>query len=262
MKRRKLMATAVASVLVAAQMVMPVAAATGSGQVDVDVENTDTVLRVQVPTDLKVAVDEYEIAKDGSQISSAAFEMVNKSAIPVSVAVTSTATLDTGITLAETEELDSTKDEMWLAVAAQTEKNKYGAEKIGDLTSKSANVATFDKTNKKAAQTFYLAEATGNVVYKFVDVTTAGEIGDGNSFGQYHALSAVSAPAAVTDQTSLENAVKAGDVYAVDKTTFAVTKLEKTAAPSVTWANTNDYYTAADAVTGLTNIEPGSSGAF
>lgn len=66
MKRKKLMATAVASALAAAQMVMPVAAATGGGSVDVNVQNTDTVLRVQVPTDLVVAVDEYEIAKDGS----------------------------------------------------------------------------------------------------------------------------------------------------------------------------------------------------
>ena len=158
MKRKKLMATAVASALAAAQMVMPVAAATGGGSVDVNVQNTDTVLRVQVPTDLVVAVDEYEIAKDGSQISSAAFEMVNKSAVPVSVAVTSTATLGTGITLAATNEVDNTADEMWLAVAAQTAKDKYGVEKIGDLTSKSANVATFDATSKAAAQTFYLAE--------------------------------------------------------------------------------------------------------
>ncbi len=114
MKRKKLMATAVASALAAAQMVMPVAAATGGGSVDVNVQNTDTVLRVQVPTDLVVAVDEYEIAKDGSQISSAAFEMVNKSAVPVSVAVTSTATLGSGITLAATNEVDNTADEIWL----------------------------------------------------------------------------------------------------------------------------------------------------
>ena len=183
MKRKKLMATAVASALAAAQMVMPVAAATGGGSVDVNVQNTDTVLRVQVPTDLVVAVDEYEIAKDGSQISSAAFEMVNKSAVPVSVAVTSTATLGTGITLAATNEVDNTADEMWLAVAAQTAKDKYGVEKIGDLTSKSANVATFDATSKAAAQTFYLAEAGGDVVYNFVDVATAGDVGEGNSFG-------------------------------------------------------------------------------
>ena len=41
---------------------------------------------------------------------------------------------------------------------------KYGVEKIGDLTSKSANVATFDDASKMAAQTFYLAEAGGTVV--------------------------------------------------------------------------------------------------
>lgn len=251
MKRRKLMATAVAGMLAAAQMVMPVAAATGSGSVDVDVENTDTVLRVQVPTDLKVAVDEYEMAKDGSQISSAAFEMVNKSAIPVSVAVESTATLGTGITLAATDELDSTKDEMWLAVAAQTEADKYGVEKIGDLTSKSANVTTFN-SSKKAAQTFYLAEATGNVVYKFVEVTTAGEVPEGDSFGEYHALTPMTvATAGTSEQDDLDDLLAAGDVYVVKKDDSSVTKVEK--GSTATWANTNDYYTAAAAVTPLTN---------
>lgn len=253
MKRKKLMATAVASALVAAQMVMPVAAATGSGSVDVDVQNTDTVLRVQVPTDLVVAVDEYEIAKDGSQISSAAFEMVNKSAVPVSVSVTSAATV-TGVTLAATDEVDNTKDEMWLAVAAQTEKNKYGVEKIGDLTSKSANVATFGGTNKDAAQTFYLAEATGNVVYKFVDVTTAGEIGEGNSFGEYHALTAITLTAS-SEQSDLDAKIAAGDVYEVAQANSTVTKIEK--GSSATYSPTSDYYTAATVTTALTNIAVG-----
>ncbi len=255
MKRKKLMAAAVASALAAAQMVMPVAAASGSGSVDVDVENTDTVLRVQVPTDLVVAVDEYEIAKDGSQISSAAFEMVNKSAVPVSVAVTSTATLGTGITLAATNEVDNTADEMWLAVAAQTAKDKYGVEKIGDLTSKSANVATFDATSKAAAQTFYLAEAGGDVVYNFVDVATAGDVGEGNSFGEYHALTAVTLNSG-TEQTDLEAAIAAGDVYVVAQADSTVTKIEK-GSSGVTHAATNDYYTAAAASTPLANIPVG-----
>ena len=255
MKRKKLMATAVASALAAAQMVMPVAAATGGGSVDVNVQNTDTVLRVQVPTDLVVAVDEYEIAKDGSQISSAAFEMVNKSAVPVSVAVTSTATLGSGITLAATNEVDNTADEMWLAVAAQTEKGKYGVEKIGDLTSKSANVATFDAANSKAAQTFYLAEAGGNVVYNFVNVTTAGDVGEGNSFGEYHALTAVSLGSG-SEQHDLETAVAAGDVYAVAKADSTVTKIEK-GSTGVVYAATNDYYIAAAASTPLASIPVG-----
>lgn len=253
MKRKKLMATAVASALVAAQMVMPVAAATGSGSVDVDVQNTDTVLRVQVPTDLVVAVDEYEIAKDGSQISSAAFEMVNKSAVPVSVAVTSTATV-TGVALSATNEVDNTADEMWLAVAAQTAKNEYGVEKIGDLTSKSANVATFDGTSKTAAQTFYLAEATGNVVYNFVDVTTAGDVGEGNSFGEYHALTAITLSTG-NEQSDLNTQIAAGDVYEVAQADSAVTKIEK--GSSATYSTTSDYYTAAASTTGLTNIAVG-----
>lgn len=255
MKRKKLMAAAVASALAAAQMVMPVAAASGSGSVDVDVENTDTVLRVQVPTDLVVAVDEYEIAKDGSQISSAAFEMVNKSAVPVSVAVTSTATLGTGITLAATNEVDNTADEMWLAVAAQTAKDKYGVETIGDLTSKSANVATFDATSKAAAQTFYLAEAGGTVVYHFVDVATAGEVGEGNSFGEYHALTAVTLGSG-SEQVDLETAIAASDVYAVAQADSTVTKIEK-GSTGVTYAGTNDYYTAAPTSTPLANIPVG-----
>lgn len=254
MKRKKLMATAVASALAAAQMVMPVAAATGGGSVDVNVQNTDTVLRVQVPTDLVVAVDEYEIAKDGSQISSAAFEMVNKSAVPVSVAVTSEATV-TGVTLAATDKVDNTADEMWLAVAAQTAKDKYGAGSVGDLTSKSANVATFDDASKMAAQTFYLAEAGGTVVYNFVDVTTVGEIGEGNSFGEYHALTAVTLGSG-SEQNDLENAVAAGDVYAVAQADSTVTKIEK-GSTGVNYAVTNDYYTAAPATTPLANIPVG-----
>ena len=256
MKRKKLLATAVASTLVAAQMVMPAAAATGSGSVDVDVENTETVLRVQVPTSLQVAVDEYEIAKDGSQISSAAFEMVNKSAVPVAVAVTSTATIAAGINFAESDEVDNTADEMWLAVAAQTEKGKYGVEKIGDLTAKSANVESFDKTAKTAAQTFYLAEATGNVTYKYVDVTTAGVVGAGDSFGEYHALTAMTITTAGTsEQSDLDALLATGDVYAVAQADSAVTKLEK--GSQAIYAGTNDYYTAADAVTSLGGIAVG-----
>ena len=161
MKKKKLLAAVMTGTLAAAQMTMPVMAATGTGSVDVDVQNTDTVLRVQVPTALKVAVDEFETAKDGSQISSAAFEMVNKSAVPVSVAVESTVTLGTGVVLAESaDDVDNTATEMWLAVAAQTEKDKYGATTVGELTAESANVESFDATSKKAAQTFYLAEGT------------------------------------------------------------------------------------------------------
>lgn len=252
MKRKKLLATAVASTLVAAQMVMPAAAATGGGSVDVDVTNTDTVLRVEVPTSLQVAVDEYEIAKDGSQISSAAFEMVNKSAVPVSVAVTSTATV-TSVTLADSDEVDNTADEMWLAVAAQTEKGKYGVENIGDLTAKSVNVATFAEASKEAAQTFYLAEAGGNVTYKYFEATAAGKVPEGHSFGEYYKLTDVTI--GTTDaQGDLDTAVAASDVYVVKTADGTVTKVDKgTSAPGVD-DTTYDYYTAAAAPTAQTAI--------
>lgn len=75
MKKRKLFSTVVTGALIAAQMTMSVMAATGS--VNTDVTTKNAVIRVQVPTKLGVAVDEFETAGDGSQIYSEEFGIKN-----------------------------------------------------------------------------------------------------------------------------------------------------------------------------------------
>lgn len=255
MKRKKLLSTAVAGMLVAAQMVMPVMAADGGG-FDVDLTTKTGVLRVEVPTSMAVAVDQFEIAQTGAQIESGEFNMTNKSEMDVKVTVTSTATLGTDISLvsSRTAAENSTGDEAWLAVAAKTAANSYDdtttttpAEDYWDLTDANANVTTFGDGNK-AEQTFYLEKATGGASYKLAVPDANGKVTVG-SYTQFYLLTEL-APQP-TDDATLQTAVNDNDVYVVATTDIStdessVTKIAKgTTVASSTWAGTNTYYTAA-----------------
>ena len=87
MRNKKLLSTVVATAMIAT-MAMPVMAADG-GQVDVDVDTKTAVIRVQVPTSLAVAVNQFEKEDKGSQIYSEPFPITNMSEIPVELTVDS-----------------------------------------------------------------------------------------------------------------------------------------------------------------------------
>ena len=264
MKRKKLLSSAVAGMLVAAQMAMPVMAADG-GSIDVDVTTKTGILRVEVPTTLAIAVDQFETTDAGTQIYSEAFTIANKSEVNVKVSVTSTATIGSNVTLA-TKKADvatatGTNGTAWLAVAASLDGSKYEANnKLGDLTEGSANVATFAKgsTATTAAQTFYLKKGTGNAAYKLLKPSADGKNND-VSYAQFYKLTALTSQP--TSDTELQTAVNASDVYVVvtaDAGTDGkpVTKIAKgSTVASNTWAGTNTYYTAADAATATADLK-------
>nr|WP_300821996.1 hypothetical protein [uncultured Schaedlerella sp.] len=252
MRSKRFLSTVVATALVATTMAMPVMAADG-GSVDVDVTTKNAVIRVEVPTSLEIAVDQFEIAETGTQIHSTPFTMKNKSGVGVKVGVTSTATATAGLvaTVDAVEKSTSTTGEAWLAVAAQTAAGSYGAD-LKDLTEASPNVATFDSTNKSAAQTFYLAKGTGDVEYKVLTPTAAGKVGD-VSYAQFYELINKTTDiqgATGNEQSTLDALLAAGDVYvgtAAAADGAALTKVDKGVAH--TYDAAEFYYTAADTVT-------------
>ncbi len=257
MKAKRFLSTVVAGALVAAQMAMPVMAADG-GEVEVDVTTRTAVIRVEVPTTLAIAVNQFEKGDTGSQVYSEAFDITNKSEIPVKVSVTSTASLDTTkpITLTATKEAaagDTSADgAAWLAVAAKTSASKYIEESgkdVKDLTEANTNVTTFAqgteaaKSTAKAEQTFYLsAEASPSVTYTKVAPTDADELAAAKkiSYAKFYELTELTLTAS-SEQDELDAAIAAGDLY--QETAGALTLIEK--GGTVTWATGNKYYTAA-----------------
>lgn len=284
MKKKKLFSVAVAGMLVAAQVVMPASAATGSTAVTVSTKLP--VVRVQVPTKLVVAVDEFEMTEKGTQIASEEYYIRNYSTIPVHVKAEST------ITAASTAALVAKKTDVvpnttnaangnaWLAVAAQVSAGKYIADstkKIGDLTEASENVKTAVTSGTAVVQDFYLANGSGNVTYKMVKVGTddltawpvsyaqfyelteytvadaTDEAGSGKTFnGATKDADTVSAPAK-TNTKILRELLAAGDVYAVKTSDIAigvsVTKMTSAEAESATFDAAKTYYSLAAAAT-------------
>lgn len=265
MRNKKLISSALAGMLVVAQMAMPVMAADG-GSVDVTVTTKTGILRVEVPTTLAIAVDQYETTDSGTQIYSEDFTIVNKSEVNVKVSVASTATVKDGIELAakraDVAKATGTNGTAWLAVAASLDGSKYETNnKLTDLSEASANVTTFAKngTATTAAQTFYLKKGTADTeAYKLLVPVADGK--DNNvSYAQFYKLTALATQPTSDDE--LQTAVNANDIYVVVKTAAgtdgtAVTKIAKgsTVAAS-TFAATNAYYTAADAATAVANLE-------
>lgn len=252
MRNKKLFSAVVATTL-AATMAMPVMAADG-GTVDVDVSTKSAVIRVEVPTSMEIAVDQFESVDAGAQIYSTPFTMKNKSGVGVKVGVSSTATATAGLvsSVDAVEKSTAAAGEAWLAVAAQTEAGKYGAE-VGELTEASANVATFDGTTKKAEQTFYLGKGTGNVEYKMLYPAKANEAGD-TSYSQFYELTAVTTNSG-TEQADLDAAIAQKDVYVATAAAAdgnALTKVEKGTAH--TYDAAEFYYTAADTATAAGSV--------
>ena len=268
MKRKKVLSTAVAGALVAAQMAMPVMAADG-GSLDVDVTTKTGVLRVEVPTNMAIAVDQFEITQTGAQIASGTFDMTNKSEVNVKVAVTSTVELGDGITLASAK--DAVKgNEAWLGVAAKTAANSYDdlttddsndpnntggtntlVEDYWDLSEKNANVTSFARG--EARQTFYLEKGTGTVEYKMAqaDASAAMTV---QSYAQLFELTALTPTS--NDDAGLQAEVDKGDVYYVvtadigeGATVKKIAKGTTVAGSADAYASINTYYTAAAVAT-------------
>lgn len=244
MKNKRFLSTVVATALVATTMAMPVMAADG-GELDVGVETKTAVLRVQVPTSMEIAVNQFEMGDTGSQIYSSDFAMENNSQIPVKVDVTSTATLKSSTQLLDTKAAAaaSTKaGKAWLAVAAKTAATSYAdgsATAIGDLAESNDNVTTFAQsgTTATAKQTFYLKESS-DMKYKLLN---AGEDKSGLTYAQFYELT----PVTVADATALANLIKEKDVYVATAAAAdgqSLTKVDK--GGTHTYAGTEVYYTA------------------
>lgn len=261
MKRKKLLSTILTGALMASQMVMPVMAA--DGQVDVDLTTKTGVVRVEVPTTMAIAVDQFEIGQAGAQLASSEFDMVNKSEMAVKVEVTSTVTLGEGISLVPSVDAvkKSTGNDAWLAVAAKTASGSYddpkttgedATEDSWDLTEASSNVTTFATSEgaSTAEQTFYLAKALGTEEYKLAVADDSGKIGV--SYAKFYALTEDNT---ITDDASLAAAVAAHDVYVMAKDAAdgaTVTKIAEGGTGTYD-GDANAYYTAAaDAATTIT----------
>lgn len=268
MKRKKLLSSAVAGMLVAAQMAMPVMAADG-GNFDVNVTTKTGILRVEVPTTLAIAVDQFETTDAGTQIYSEEFTIANKSEVNVKVSVTSTATIGSNVTIAakkaDVATATGTNGTAWLAVAAKKSATNYeaasGNDNFANLNDASANVTTFAKgsTATTAAQTFYLKKGTANsATYKLLK-PSADEKNNGVSYAQFYKLTALTTQP--TSDSELQTAVNASDVYVVVTTDAGtdgkpVTKIAKgSTVANSTYANTNTYYTAADAATATADLK-------
>lgn len=265
MKGKKLVSILTAGAL-AATMAMPAMAADG-GEVNVDVTTKTGILRVQVPTSLAVAVDQFETTDVGSQIYSEDFTITNMSEVNVKVNVTSTATIGTGVTLAskraDVATATGANGMAWLAVAARLDGSKYETNnKLADLNEASANVTTFAKsgTATTAAQTFYLAKSTANVstaTYKMMKPSADGKTD--TSYAQFYKLTKKSFTAN-SEQDELDALLAENDVYVLASTTetddAALTKTAKNATVgTLTYAGTNSYYTIADTATPVKDVK-------
>lgn len=272
MKGKKLLSMLTAGTL-AATMAMPVMAADG-GTVDVDVTTKTGILRVEVPTTLAVAVDQFETSGTGTQIYSEEFTIANKSEINVKVGVTSTATVKEGVQLAakraDVGTATAAGGTAWLAVAAKKSADNYeagsGNDNFANLNEGSANVTTFAKgsTATTAAQTFYLKKGTADsAAYKLLKPTADKET-NGTTYAQYYKLEALGTQPGNAD--ALQAAVNSSDIYSVVSADIAdgadVEKIEKGTTlgnPNHVWANTNTYYTAAAAPTAIADLKAADS---
>lgn len=261
MKGKKLVSILTASAL-AATMAMPTMAADG-GTIDVGVTTKTGILRVDVPTTLAIAVDQFETTDAGSQIYSEDFTIANKSEVNVKVSVTSTATVGSNVTLAskraDVATATGTNGTAWLAVAASLDGSKYEANsKLGDLSEASANVTTFAKngTATTAAQTFYLKKGQADTdTYKLLKPSADAKNND-VSYAQFYELTAIATQP--TSNETLAAEVAANDVYVGSGTSgnetdgAVLTKIAKGSivdASNNSWVSGKVYYTIANAAT-------------
>lgn len=269
MKGKKMLSMLTASAL-AATMVMPVMAADG-GEVDVDVTTKTGILKVEVPTTLAIAVDQFETSNVGTQIYSDEFTIENKSEVNVKVGVTSTATVKDGVALAakraDVDTATAAGGTAWLAVAAKKSASNYeaagGNDNFANLNEAAANVTTFAKngTATTAAQTFYLKKsAASSATYTLLKPSADGKNNDIN-YAQFYKLTALTTQP--TTDATLQTAVNASDVYVVVTANAGndgetVEKIEKgttIGTPGPAYDGDNTYYTAAAAPTAKADLK-------
>ncbi len=274
-KWKKATSATVAGAIIAAQALMQVSAA--GGTINAEMSTKSPILRVQVPTKMAVAVNEFEMGDTGSQVSSDKFDMKNLSEIPVNVKVTSTAELGANVALVSTREAaqsstDTAKPAMWLAaVAAVNNTPEYatGTDKtIGGVTGSEDNATAFgakDTNNKsKAVQSFYLQAATA-AQYKAAIGDATGDIGAGADF---YALTEISG---LTDAASATAAAADKDIYVIKDgtapsgtTAVAIAKIDAGATVGAgDWTdNTSKAYSVAAAPTAFATVAADSSGIY
>lgn len=268
MKRsKKAVSAAALSAILAAQAVMSVAAAGGS--IDVDMSTKSPILRVEVPTKMAVSVNEFEMGDAGSQITSAAFTMKNLSEIPVTVKVSSEATVDAATALVSTKQAavdstDATKPAMWLAAVAAVADNSgtleyaTGTDKtVAGLAGTEANISAFgtkDATTNKSTvnQTFYLQAAT-TATYKGITGNEVDAAATDIGGADFYELTGVTP--ATDDAAGATKLAETQDIYiGTVPTSGAPAALKKVAkggtVASGDWtASTTKAYTIADAPT-------------
>ncbi len=264
MKGKKLVSILTAGAL-AATMAMPAMA--DGGEVNVDVTTKTGILRVEVPTTLAIAVDQFETSDVGSQVYSGEFTIANRSEVNVKVNVTSTATVESSVTLAakraDVAAAAGTNGTAWLAVAAKKSANNYeaasGNDSFANLNEASANVTTFAKngTAITAAQTFYLKKGQANsAAYKLLKPEADGKNND-VSYAQFYKLTEIGTQP--TDTATLQAAVNASDVYEITSANQtapdgkSVTKIEK--GDTATFTSGSKYYTIAEAPTPIVDLK-------
>lgn len=267
-KWKKASAVALTGVLLASQALMVSAA---GGEIDADMSTKTPILRVVVPTEMAVAVNEFEMG-DNSQVTSGEFTMKNVSEIPVNVNVTSTATLNSVVTLVSTKKAaqdstDAANPAMWLAAVAAVKDNGGTLEYVGGdatdktvgaLTGTEANATAFETKDSvsKAVQDFYLGAAT-SAQYKAIVGTDAEKIGEGADF---YKLS----PATYSDDAALNTALETQDVYKVTTAPTAGTAqtVTKIAKGTTSTKGTDSYYIMATAPENYATVKADSSGVY
>lgn len=260
MKNKRFLSTVVASALVATTMAVPVMAADG-GSMDVNVTTKAAVIRVQVPTTMAIAVNQFEMGDSGSQIYSSDFSMENKSEIPVKVNVESTAELKSTTKLLGTKAAagsSTAAGEAWIAVAAKTGASSYAdgtATTVADLTESNKNVTTFvqgtdaDAAKGKAAQMFYL-DKSDNMAYKLLN---AGEDASKIDYAQFYELTAKT----VANADAYATLIADNDIYVATAAAAdgqALTKVAK-GDSNHTFDSGEIYYTADENATAKTAID-------
>lgn len=278
-RSKKVLSAAVVSAILAAQTLMPVAAA--GGTIESTVTTTSPVLRVNVPTKLAVSVNEFEKGDKGSQITSGEFTMKNLSEIPVKVSVSSEAVLGTDTVLVSTKAAtketptDATKYEMWLAAVAAVKDNAGTLEyATGDKTTveglegTEGNITVFETKDSKstASQDFYLAAAADSE-YKAIskeDTIKEGAAATATIGGaDFYALTKDTSLTASSTTADVEALAATQDLYmsgaeATAGTAVALTKIAKgTAAADITGftAATSVIYTVATTPTAYDDLK-------
>lgn len=278
-KSKKALSVMAVSAILTAQSVMSVAAA--GGAIDAEMSTKSPVLRVDVPTKMAVSVNEFEMGDAGSQVTSAAFTMKNLSEIPVTVKVTSKATVGADIVMAADKETakdstDTAKPVMWLAAVAAVKDNSgtleyaTGTDKtVAGLAGTEANITAFGAKDATANtstvnQQFYLQAATA-ATYKGItgaEVTAEKTAATATIGGaDFYELTAVTP--ATDDAAGVNTLAATQDIYVakggapVGGTPQALTKVAKggTLGTSDWTASTSKAYKLADTPTAAASLD-------